>query len=249
MTFNKKKFFIIVFDIAIAAYLILAISAFNRPAEKATVCSEVKIDIDDEVGDGFLSTKEIKTILEKNHIYPLAKSMSDISARQIEEMLQKNPFVESAECYKTQSGHVCINLKQRLPIVHVMANSGDNYYVDTRGSIMPDTHVASDMVIATGSITKRYAQKSLAKVANTIMKDKFWQSQVEQINVLFDGSMELVPRVGDHIIFLGAPVNIEKKLERLRKFYLYGLNVAGWNRYAYISVEFDNQIICKKIKR
>lgn len=34
----------------------------------------------------------------------------------------------------------------------------------------------------------------------------------------------------------------------MRKFYLYGLNKAGWNKYSYISVEFDNQIICKKVK-
>jgi cell division protein FtsQ len=34
----------------------------------------------------------------------------------------------------------------------------------------------------------------------------------------------------------------------MRKFYLYGLNKAGWNKYSYINVEFDNQIICKKAK-
>ena len=42
--------------------------------------------------------------------------------------------------------------------------------------------------------------------------------------------------------------NVEKKLDRMRKFYLYGLNKAGWNKYSYINVEFDNQIICKKAK-
>ena len=83
-------------------------------------------------------------------------------------------------------------------------------------------------------------------MANKIIHDSFWQNQVEQIHILFDGSVELVPRVGDHIIYLGAPVNISKKLERMRKFYQYGLNKAGWNKYSYISVEFDNQIICKK---
>ena len=31
-----------------------------------------------------------------------------------------------------------------------------------------------------------------------------------------------------------------------RKFYQYGLSQAGWNKYSRISVEFDNQIICKR---
>ena len=249
MSFNWKKSIVIVFDIAIAAYLILAISAFNKPAEKASVCSEVKIDVDEKITDGFLNANEIKTILERSRLYPLARPMADINVRNIEETLQKNPFVEKAECYKTQTGHVCISLKQRMPIAHVMANSGENYYVDTYGSILPETRYASDLVVATGTINRKYAQKSLTKVANEIIKDKFWQNQIEQINVLSDGSVEIVPRVGDHIIYLGAPVNVKKKLERLQKFYQFGLNQAGWNKYAYISVEFDNQIICKKRKK
>ena len=38
MSFNWKKSLIIVFDIAITAYLILAVTAFTKPAEKASVC-------------------------------------------------------------------------------------------------------------------------------------------------------------------------------------------------------------------
>ena len=60
-----KKSIIILLDIIIAAYLVLAVTAFNKPADRAAVCSEVKIDIDDEMPDGFLNTKDIKQILEK----------------------------------------------------------------------------------------------------------------------------------------------------------------------------------------
>ncbi|MBO4719670.1 MAG: cell division protein FtsQ [Prevotella sp.] len=246
MSFNWKKTIIVVFDIVIAAYLILAVTAFNKPAEKAAMCSEVKIDIDDEMPDGFLNANEIKQILERQHLYPLAKPMMDVNARDIEETLLKNPFVQQAECYKAQNGHVCISLKQRMPIMHVMSNKDDNYYVDIHGSILPETRYASDLLVVTGTITRKYAQKKLTPVVNEMVSDKFWQSQIVQLHVLDDGSLEAVPRVGDHVIYLGAPTDIPQKLERLRKFYLYGLNQAGWNKYSYISVEFDNQIICKK---
>jgi len=249
MSVNWKKSLIVAFDIVIAIYLVLAVSAFNTPVEKATVCSEVKIDINNEMTDGFLNTTEVKQILERNKLYPLARPMSGIDARQIEENLQKNPFVEKAECYKTQSGHVCISIRQRTPILHVMASDGDSYYLDTYGSILPESRYPSDIIIATGNIKRKYAQKILANLGNELLQDKFWQSQVVQVNVLSDGSVEMVPRVGEHIIYLGPPQNISKKLERLRKFYIYGLNEAGWNKYDYISVEFDNQIICKKAKK
>ena len=39
---------------------------------------------------------------------------------------------------------------------------------------------------------------------------------------------------------------VSRKLERVDKFYRYGLSVAGWDSYSYINVEFDNQIICKR---
>ena len=64
---NWKRIVVIIFDIAIAVYLVLAVTAFNRPDEKATVCSEVKIDISqngEEDQTGFLNPTEVKRMLE-----------------------------------------------------------------------------------------------------------------------------------------------------------------------------------------
>ena len=246
MSDTWKKSAIIACDIAIIGYLLLAVTAFNKPDVKATHCSEVKIDIKQSVVDGFLTAGEIKKILSQDHLYPLSQPMTAINTRKIEESLQKSPFVEKAECYKTLSGHVCITIDQRIPVVRVMSDNGENYYVDTHGNMMPESRYVTDLIIATGSITRKYAQGILASIANQIMQDNFWKNQIVQINVLSNGTMEIVPRVGDHIVYLGTPSHVDKKLERLRKFYLYGLNKAGWNKYNYISVEFDNQIICKK---
>lgn len=246
MTVNWKKTLVVVFDIAIAAYLILAVTAFNKPADKTVVCDEVEINIGGGESQGFLTVQEIRSILERKRIYPIAMPLNRIDVRGIEETLLRNPFVESAQCYKTLAGHVVINICQRMPTIHVIAANGDSYYLDTAGNIIPESKYASDLVIATGAISRKYAQKTLPKIANYLMGDKFWQSQVEQVNVLSNGAVEIVPRVGDHIVYLGQPVRIDKKLERLRKFYTYGLNVAGWNKYKYINLEFDNQIICKK---
>ena len=130
-----------------------------------------------------------------------------------------------------------------------MADNQENYYVDTHGSMMPESRYVANLIVATGAISRKYAQSTLTRVASQILKNPFWKDQIVQINILSDGSVELVPRVGEHIIYLGPPYDVENKLERMRKFYLYGLNKAGWNKYNYISVEFSNQIICKKNKR
>ena len=114
------------------------------------------------------------------------------------------------------------------------------------GDILPSGRQAGNLIVATGSVNRKYASQRLLPVVQQILDDPFWQAQTCQLNVLADGTLELVPRMGDHIIYLGAPTGMEKKLDRLRKFYKYGLSHAGWSRYQRISVEFDNQIICKK---
>lgn len=246
MSVNWKKTFIIVLDVIIAVYLVLAVTVFNRPDERATVCSEVKIDIEQGKGDGFLNPSEVKRLLEQQRLYPLAQPMQFVSTRKIEEALEKSPFVDDAQCYKTQSGHICIQLRQRLPVLHVMASNGERYYLDDHGEFLPATGLTLDLIVATGVISRNYASRVLAPLAYSLYEDAFWQNQIVQLNVLGDGTLELVPRVGDHVVYLGAPTDIPQKLDRLRKFYKYGLSQAGWNRYERISVEFGNQIICKK---
>lgn len=245
MTFNWKHTLVILLDVALAVYLLLAITVLNQPEEKATVCTEVNIHVGDEQG-GLLSAAEVKRLLERQRLYPLAQPLQFVDTRQMEEALLENPYVESVQCYKTQNGHVSVDLVQRRPLLHIMPTNDVQYYVDTHGTVLPHTHLSGNLLVATGTMERRYAQQKLMPIASYILGDEFWQAQTEQLNVLPDGTLELVPRVGDHIIYLGAPDNIPKKLERLRKFYKYGLSHAGWSRYQRISVEFDNQIVCKK---
>lgn len=257
---NWKKTVIVCLDIILAGYLAMAMTSFNKPDETAKVCTKVNISIADENTNGFLSAKEIKRILSKKKIYPLEQRMETVNPRTIEETLKSSSFVNTAQCYKTQDGHVCINITQRLPIVRIKSDNGDDYYVDDEGGIMPNSKYTSDLVIATGNISRTFAKSYLCNLTEALAANDLWKHQVEQINVLPDMGIELVPRVGDHIIFIGylpesgipavrkkmVEEYVNQKLERLEKFYRYGLNEVGWNKYHYISLEFDNQIICKK---
>ena len=245
---NWKKIGILTADIILGVYLVLAITAFNRLDDQDVVCREVKINITDDAGNGFLNVNEVKMQLQHAKIYPLGDCMSDVCTRKIEETLLKSPLVDLVECYKTQSGQVFINLSQRIAVMRVMANNGESYYIDNLGSIIPSKNNSTDLVVATGDIKRKYAQTALKQFGLLLLDDPFWHSQIEQINVLSDGSLEIIPRVGDHVVYLGQPTHLKEKLNRLEKFYRYGLSEAGWNKYSYINMEFNNQIICKKRK-
>lgn len=247
-------------DVIIAVYLVLAMTSFNHPKEQCPVCTRVSINIEDESTNGFLSADEVKRILQKGHLYPLKKPMDSVHPREIEDLLRVSPFVKTAQCYKTKDGYVCVNITQSLPIVRIKNVRGDDFYLDDHGGVMPNSKYTSDLIIATGHVGKWFARNYLSHLAIAIMANDFWKNQIVQINVLPDMSVELVPRVGEHIIYLGnlpqsRYINrrkalitdfVNRKLDRLYKFYRYGLSEAGWNKYSYIDIEFDNQIICKK---
>ena len=260
MHINWKETIIIALDLVLGTYLVFAFTKFNKPDESNMVCTKVNINIQDEITNGFLNAKEIKNRLETKKLYPLEKPLKDVNSRKIEETLKTSPFVKTAECYKTQDGLVDIHLTQRMPIVRIKSNNNDDYYIDDHNQIMPNTNYTSDIIVATGYINRWYAQKYITLLSKALMAKEFWRNQVEQINVLPDKGIELVPRVGNHIIYIGnlpetndidkreKGINdyVNKKMDRLEKFYKYGLSQAGWNKYSYINIEFDNQIICTK---
>ena len=245
MHINWKKLFTVSFGVIIGVYLILAVTAFNHPIERDMVCNDVHITIKGSVAGGFLTVADVRQMLTEQQLLPVGKRLSDVNLRTIEERLETQELIERAEAYKTQSGNVNISIRERIPVVRVMTN-GVDYYVDRDGKILQNTGFVCNLVVATGSISRDYASRILAPIGRIIMDDDFWRNQIEQINVLPDSTVEMVPRVGEHIIYIGRPIGVKKKLERLRKFYRYGLSQAGWNKYSRISVEFNNQIVCKK---
>lgn len=247
MHINWKKIFTVSFSVIIGVYLLLAITAFNHPIERDMTCRDVQVTIEGNATGGFLTPADICRMLTEQELYPVGKRLTDVNLRAIEERLEAQELIERVEAYKTQSGNVKISISERVPVMRVMAN-GQDYYVDRDGKALMNTGYVCNLIIATGSISQAYASRVLAPIGRIIMADDFWRNQIEQINVLPDSTVEMVPRVGGHIIYIGQPIGVTKKLERLRKFYRYGLSQAGWNKYSRISVEFNNQIVCKKKK-
>lgn len=259
---NKRTLFIAL-DVLLAVYLGFSMTSFNHEASEVDVCSEVNITISDNQQEGFLCAEDIKNMLIHEHIYPKDMRLADVNPREVENTLKKNPYVNDAECSKTKKGTVHIIVEQRAPVAHIMSENGEDYYVDEMDSIMPVSNYTANLLIATGNITKWYAQNYVSLLCRHINNDELWRDQIEQVNILPDKDIELVPRVGNHIVKIGRMPEyndkekrrqeVEKfltnKFNRLDKFYRYGLSQAGWNKYAYINLEFDNQIICKRNRK
>ena len=240
-----KKLFIFLFLILITVYLIVAATVLNgKPTE--AVCPGMELVINDSIDYGFISKREILRLLNNKKLSPIGKKISEINVRELEEELKKHPLIGNAECYRTPGNRIGIEITQRVPILRVMAANGEQYYIDDKAHTMPVPNSAANVAIVTGHVDKAFATKELYEFGMFLQKNPLWKAQIQQINVTTAKELELVPQVGDHIIFLGKPNHYENKFERLKTFYKKGLNEIGWNKYSRISLEFNNQIICTK---
>lgn len=240
-----KRILLLLIMLAISTYLAIAFTWLNH-TPPGQVVGEVKIVVEDSAHTCFITPAEATSLLKRSRLYPLGKNTDSIQCRAIEETLEKNTFIENAECYKTPIGNLCIYIKQRLPILRVMPTGGSDHYIDDKGHSMPGGNHAAHLPVATGFIDQKMAAGPLFELAKLLNEDNFWKQQVEQIHVTSEGEIELVPQVGNHILFLGKPVRMKEKLDRIRTFYDKALSRVGWNKYSRISVEFDNQVICKR---
>ena len=85
---NWKKITFCALDAVLAFYLVMAVTSWNTPDKSRRICTKVNINISDSNNSGFLSAREIKSILEKEQLYPLNKQLDAIKPRRIEEALR-----------------------------------------------------------------------------------------------------------------------------------------------------------------
>ena len=241
-----KKVLISLLLLIIAAYLVWAVASLSR-RPTGVICSDIELVIRDTLGASFISRQEVLSILSQSGMSPVGLPIDSVRTTVIEQALASHGLVDHVECYKTPSGLLRVEVYQRIPILRVMSDVGESYFIDNKGAVMPQhVHCAAHLAVATGKIEKSFAVNNLYQFALFLQRNAFWRANVEQINVLKNGDVEIVPRVGDHIIFLGPLDGYEGKLDRVRRFYEEGLNHVGWNKYAVINVELPNQIVCTK---
>ena len=215
--------------------------------ENDVVCSKVEINFADSITDGFIDTNEVKQILMSAGQYPVDKHIDSVSGKNIVTSLLKNKYIKTADCYKTPKGVVHINLTQRKPIMAVLPEDGNAYYIDKEGAILPANKYLSYLTAVSGNISKEFAQKKLPALAQYIEANKFWKDQISQIYVTKGEKIDLYTRVGeDQVIHFGNTDSIDRKFRHLKAFYEKVLPEAGWNTYSEITVAYDNQIIGKR---
>ncbi len=240
-----KAFVKLLLFVGLLVYLVFAFVRFNK-RQQGAVCRQVQITVTDADRASFVSVDDIKQILNDTRLNPVGKKLDDVSLSKIKKAVDGHQFVLNSLCYTTPSGNVIIEVDQKLPVMRVMPVNGNGYYVDIKGNKIPHVQYPADVVVVTGYVNYKKAKRVLATFGQILHSDIFWNDMIEQINFTPQGKVELTPRVGNHLVQLGKPNDLAKKLSRLKLFYEKVLNTVGWNKYRTINLEYSNQAVCTK---
>ncbi|HSH66719.1 MAG TPA: hypothetical protein VLB84_13220 [Bacteroidia bacterium] len=248
--------------------LVLSLGFVNKE-QGALHCKSLEIHIDQDRDLYFLDRRDIENLIKSRGDSVIGQPKSSLNIPELEQILNSHEDIANAEASVSIDGNVKINIKQRKPIVRIINERGDSYYMDEEGQLMPlsDKYTAK-VLIANGKITESYGKnykrkmEDIAKdstvkaktmldelfaISTYIEGDDFWKSQIQQIFVNEDKEMELVPMVGNQKIIFGDTAHMDEKFKKLMIFYKQGLNTTGWwNKYTTINLKFRNQIVCTK---
>ncbi len=237
---------------------VLAISAITeREASHLTGVKPQVIPLPENAN--LVEPEELLSLLSASFTKPLDQlKLSDVNVERVEEVLEQQPFVGDAEAYVDAGLVLHIKVNQRIPLLRVIADNGQNYYLDREGVRLPlSNNYTVRVPVVTGEVvawsddyaeTPGHQLSELFELGHYLRANAFLDALVEQISITENGELVLAPKIGDQVIYLGRYDKelTPARLERLKIFYREGLPYEGWRKYRSFDLRYADQVVAKK---
>ncbi len=265
---NYKKVLSFVLWIFALSGLIMSWS-FAAKKQRSTTVNHISIEILNPSEHEFITESDVKKFFADRNDLILGNEIKNIDITNLEKVLNSNPAVENAEISYDINGDFKITVKQRRPLVRIINENGESYYIDSLSKLMPLNFKSTGRVIvASGFINEPYAKRynysvnqmienknlkdvtlldDIYEISKDIYSDTLLSNLIHQIYVTPEKDFILIPVVGDQSIVLGTNEDLKLKLNKLKLFYKEGLNKTNsWNKYSTINLKFKNLVVCTK---
>ncbi|MBR0182572.1 MAG: hypothetical protein IJQ05_04755 [Bacteroidaceae bacterium] len=228
----------------VIGYLVFTVATLSKKNEDY-VCCGVDVVISNTSEKALFNKEFVSDILADKKISPQGQTISKININRIEQIIGENAYIDSVQCYFTPKHNLCIRVISRKPVMHVITDDTE-YYMDANGNVMPPGNFNLDLCLMTGNISEKLAKDKLLPLASFLDSNEPWKNEIQQVNVIDEQHIELIPMTGDHRIRIGNSDNIKEKMDKLLLFREEGLDKVGWNKYAYIDLSYNGQVVCTK---
>jgi cell division protein FtsQ len=260
-----KKYLNIAFWLFIGIYLFVVLG-FVSSRQKKTLCTSIHVIYVDSLEHHFVDKDDLIKLIDEKDEKVLGRPISELNLSKLEDIISAQAYVKSAEVYTEINGILNAEIAQRMPIIRIINNENQGFYIDDEGYLLPlSKKVSLRLLVASGNINfspdfdttayiydnanndiNKKVLQDLLTLADYINSNEFWKAQIQQIYVNKKNEFELVPLVGAQIIYFGNINNYQKKFKKLEATYKKGFLYKGWNQYKSINLKYENQVVCEK---
>ena len=220
--------------------------AFTNIQQDEYPCKGVSIALQNEA-NSFVTRGEVLQIINSLVDSIDGLPLSALPLYEMEKTIEQHALIKAAEVFVLPNGELTVTVTQKEPLVRVQNAQGKSYYLDIEGKPFPlSRNYTQRLMVANGNIIDSVDVEVVSKVAKYIYQNEFWKAQIMQLYINDNKEIELIPRVGNHIILLGSEEEMEAKFEKLMLFYQKGVQQTGWNQYSIINLKYKNQLVCIK---
>lgn len=230
--------------------LILLIAANGN--KKKNICAGHRITIKSLHDQLFIDELEVLRLLGSSTGGQIKNEpLSSFNLRKLEELLEGNVWIRDAELWFDNKDLLHVSVTERSPIARIFTTAGNSFYIDQTIRRMPlSERISVSIPVFTGFPEKKLwsAKDSLLlhatrEIAEFISSDRFWSSQVAQIDISNTKEFDIVPLIGNHTIKFGNAENVAQKFNKLFVFYEKVLSKTGFEKYSTIDIQYSGQVI------
>jgi cell division protein FtsQ len=169
-----------------------------------------------------------------------------VSLKDVTSWVRSIPAVNNVDVYPGLDGVLHVRVSQKEPVarLHTAPNESD-VYIDTNGEALPLSPYFTALVPVIHAPTIDQAHQAFALIQATC-KHPIWSVFIDQVNVVANGELEIIPRIGGARIALGDTTNLDSKLNNLLTFYRAQIRRGNLNDYKRINLAFAGQVVAQR---
>jgi cell division protein FtsQ len=253
LNFNIKR----EIRVTVALMSIAALVAFSERKQGSWICHNIVIELANENENHFLDeTDVLRLVNTSSNLTLIGKTLDQVNLKQLENKLKTDRHILDAEIFGDLKGNLVVRVELRRPIARIVRENAPDAYIAEDGTIMGVSEkYTSRVVLISGSFTNKLVDagnmndmeegRNLMKMMEYVNDDRFWRSQVAQMDIDAAGDITIYPQVTGQRIEFGKPEEIEAKFRKLMIFYKEILPTRGWNKYERVSLKYEGQIIAE----
>ena len=245
------------FKVAAILLGLTALVAFSDRKLKDNTCHDIVVELDNDRENHFIDERDVLRMVEAYPKPLRAQSFTNINLKEIELKLKTHKNFKKVELYNDLKGNMVVHVSLRRPMARLVQEFGPDAYLSEEGLVMPTSERYSSRVIIVSGPYVRQALleqdleksdygKQLLELLRFIQDDKFWSSQIAEVEVLQSGKILLYPQVTRQIVEFGKPEKIEERFLKLKVFYKKILPKQGWNKYKRVNLEYESQVVAEQ---